>query len=161
FGATVLKDRACREMRVTLHDMKFPIAKRNVEPMTAAQATAIRVKAHERGQQSVALAQAIQFECGLRQKEVIGEWVPIEEPGPLSDIHNDGMKWVRGLRWTDLDDDLCLKRPAAKIDLKKMPMVIEEFGLIYGGATREHLPVSGPMIMHPEGLPWVNYRFRH
>jgi hypothetical protein len=33
------------------------------------------------GWHSIALAQAIQFDCALRQKDVIGEWVPESEPG--------------------------------------------------------------------------------
>ena len=40
---------------------------------------AIVEKAHEMRRDSIALAQAIQFETGLSQKDVIGEWVPESE----------------------------------------------------------------------------------
>jgi hypothetical protein len=45
-------------------------------------ANMIRATAHDHfGWHSIALGQAFQFECTLRQKDVIGEWVPLSEPG--------------------------------------------------------------------------------
>ena len=38
-------------------------------------------RAEHFGWYSIALAQALQFELLLSQKDVIGEWVPVTEPG--------------------------------------------------------------------------------
>lgn len=46
---------------------------------------------------SIALVQAIQFECELKQKEAIGEWVRNKEPG-VSDVTDGKRKWLYGLR---------------------------------------------------------------
>ena len=42
----------------------------------------------------------------LRQKDVIGEWVPRSEPGPSDIWNSDGEKWLRGLRWQEIDGNL-------------------------------------------------------
>ena len=82
--------------------------------MTAEQARAICAKAHEKGRPSIALAQALQFEAGLPQKDVIGEWIPIDEPGEDSNVtFEDKEKWVRGLRWENIDQNLILRKNTA------------------------------------------------
>ena len=91
-----------------MRTLRFPAAQARLVPMTAAQATAIRSKAHEIGWQSLALAQAIQFELKLRAVDVIGEWIPISDPMP-STIAWGNEKWVRGFRWSDIDDKLILR----------------------------------------------------
>jgi hypothetical protein len=48
------------------------------------------------GMPSIQLAQALQFELCLRQKDVIGEWVPVAEPG-MSSVTYHGRKWLCGL----------------------------------------------------------------
>jgi hypothetical protein len=77
----------------------------------ADQVTLIRAEAHRRGFPSIALAQAIQFECIFRQKDVIGEWVPVAEPGTSEIVHespNGGTKkWLRGIRWSEVDEISC------------------------------------------------------
>src|SRR5205085_606645 len=148
FGSQVLKDRACRELRVTLHDMRLPHAERPApERLTKAHANAIRAAAHEQGFPSMALAQALQFECSLRQKEVIGEWVPIDEDGTSAVIHNR-LKWVRGLRRNAIDQNFILRhdselsRKSIEIDLRKdAPMVMEELAHLSGQRSG-----SDPMI---------------
>src|SRR5438477_6974134 len=79
FGSNVLKHRGCRELRLTLHDMRFEQAPRTSEqPVTREWANALRATAHREGLPSMALAQALQFECPqLSQKDIIGEWVPV------------------------------------------------------------------------------------
>jgi hypothetical protein len=61
------------------------------------------------------LAQALQFELMLRQKDVIGEWVPDSEPGE-NDIHHDGRKWFRGIRGDAIDGDMILRHDPASCD---------------------------------------------
>lgn len=159
FGATMLESKDCRELKVLMHDMKFEMPKSRVARLTAEQATAIRAKAHEMGYPSIALAQAIQFECMLRQKDVIGEWVPDAEPG-LSDVTYAGHKWLRGVRWSEIDN-MVLRHTTSKrqkdieVNLQLAPMAVEEF------AKLGQLPASGPVIVHElTGRPYLTHVFR-
>jgi hypothetical protein len=161
FGATTLEDPACERLSVVLHNMRFTVEKPQNERLTLEQATAIRGIAHKMGRPSIALAQAFQFECGLGQKEVIGEWAPPAEDG-LSDIIHDGKKWLRGLRWEMIDSKLILRHVTSRsgrnieIDLRRAPMVMAELDKLNG-----ERPASGPVIVCEfSGLPWTSYEFR-
>jgi hypothetical protein len=129
--------------------------------ITADQVEAIRAKAHELGYHSLALAQALQFDCLFRQKDVIGEWVPEGEPG-LSEIKRPGKKWLRGLRWNEIDQNLILRHMTSKrqkeieINLRLAPMVMEELER-FGGT----FPPAGPVIVREStGLPWPTVSYR-
>ena len=102
FGSTLLADKDCREVKRLLHDMRFKMPKPRTERLTADMVVAIRREAHKLGFASIALAQAFQFDCMFRQKDVIGEWVPISEPG-VSEIISGNEKWLKGLRWEEID----------------------------------------------------------
>lgn len=162
FGATILEDRECERLCGIMHKMRFPMGRPRTERITADQAVAVRAKAHEMGWHSIALAQAIQFELMLRQKDVIGEWVPHSEPG-TSEILVQKLKWITGLRWSEIDENLILRHRTSKrgkdieVDLKLAPMILEELQLI---PVR---PASGPVIVSEfrgRGLPWVDGEFR-
>lgn len=163
FGATLLECKKCVALKVLLHDMRFTNSKPRTERLTAEHAIAIRAKAHRVYKPSIALAQAFQFECILRQKDVIGEWVPQSEPGPLTDIFEGNDKWMRGLRWEEIDDDLILRHMTSKrqkeheVDLKLAPMVLEELRLQFPNG----LPETGPVIISEKhGVPWRTSEFR-
>ena len=175
FGATLLKCQACRTIRSDLRDMRIKAGKPREEALTAEQATAIRNHAHtmvEPYRHSVALAQAFQFDCTLRQKDVIGEWVPLDEPGPLSDVISGNEKWIRGLRAEEIDGNFILRHITSKrekmltLDLKLCPMVMEEFRKMAGlgplaALERGHIPTSGPLIINEQtGSPWSPHTFR-
>lgn len=160
FGATILESEECRRLKETLHDMRFKMPKPRTERITADQVIAVRARAHELGRHSIALAQAFQFECILRQKDVIGEWVPQSEPG-MSDVTNGGDKWLRGIRWSEIDDSLILRHTTSKrekdveVDLKLAPMVMEELDRL------GERPRSGPIIVNERtNLPYNAFRFR-
>jgi hypothetical protein len=165
FGAKFLKDQACREFRMTLHDMKFDVPPSRNEQLTAEHAIAIRAQAHKMGMPSIALAQALQFELRLRQRDVIGEWVPVSE-APFSDVlwSNKNKKWIRGLKWNEIDHNLVLRHPTLArkggvlaIDLRTKRMVREELGT----TDRVSLPASGPMIVAEyNGYPYEGSEFR-
>lgn len=171
FGASLLEVPECEKLSVKLSKMRFPMAKSRSERLTAAQATLIRLEAHKRGRPSIALAQAIQFEGMLRQKDVIGEWVPVAEPG-VTDIESGGMKWLRGIRWEEIDADFRLTHITSKrqkeitVDLKLAPMVLEELHLALGqnalgGLQRDKFPASGPVIFcDTTHLPWIAGEYR-
>jgi hypothetical protein len=132
FGASVLNDVECKRLSELLSVMRFPRSSTTAgEGITAEQATAIRAKAPEVGLYSIAFAQALHFELGLSQKDIIGEWVPIDEPGE-AELSSRGKKWRRGLLWSNVDGDLTLRhsigwgRQSVEFDLKRAPMVMEE-----------------------------------
>lgn len=160
FGAAFLEDPECMRVAGVLSKMKFAKAKPRSERLTAEQATAIRNKAHEMGRPSIALAQAFQFEGMFRQKDCIGEWVPITEPG-MSDVIDGDLKWLRGIRWEEIDN-LVLTHVTSKrskeisLNLRNAPMVMEEL-------TRQfkELPTSGPIVVREiDKLPWPTPEFR-
>ena len=145
--------------------------KPRVERLTADQAVALRAKAHGKKWHTMALAQSLQFELMLRQKDVIGEWVPMSEPGisPVADTTKG--KWLMGLRWDEIDENMILRHNTSKrgkdieVDLKLAPMVLEELALHsqtpIGKLTRAALPASGPMIIcEITGVPYTTAEFR-
>jgi hypothetical protein len=181
FGATLLEDSECERLCNVLHKMRFPGSKARSVSVTADHANAVREMAREEfGWPSMALAQAFQFECTLRQKDVIGEWIPISEPG-ISAITRDGEKWLRGIEWSEIDANLVLKHVTSKkqklteVDLKLAPMVLEEFQLMIGDeklivvdevtkkvtVNRHLLPASGPIIVSEiTAWPWSANEYR-
>ena len=58
------------------------------------------------------------------------------------------LKWLRGIRWSEIDDNLILRHVTSKrqkeieVDLKLAPMVMEELALL--GERQK----SGPLIVN-------------
>src|SRR5713101_3930684 len=86
FGALVLpKEAGCHDVcdifaKMAESHLMGTYSRQRKEYMTAVQARLLRLKAHEMGHHSIALEQAFAFELGVRQKDVIGEWIPRAEP---------------------------------------------------------------------------------
>jgi hypothetical protein len=161
FGLLMLEDRECERLCVTLNKLKFPQHKQCEVTLLPEQADAIREAARRHfGWYSIALAQAFQFELVLRQRDVIGQWLPESEPGD-SDIRYNGLKWCAGIRWSEVADDMVLrhitnkrKKPMAA-DLKLCPMIQEELSHI------TYRSPGGPIIINDvTGLPWSANEFR-
>jgi hypothetical protein len=131
FGATVLDDADCVRLSVALHTKKFKLAKPRSERLTEDHVFAIINKAREAGRKSIALAQALQFQAQLRQKDTIGEYVPLSEPG-ISAIVFDNMKWLRGVTWDEIDENWILRHPPSRggdlIEVQLSPLVRELLG---------------------------------
>jgi hypothetical protein len=180
FGATMLENRQCKRLAGDLHLMRFKGSKPRDVSVTAEQANMIRAKAHEFGWGSIALGQAFQFEGTLRQRDVIGCYEPLSEPG-LSAIMFNSQKWLRGIVWQEIDSDLILRHVTSKkqklgvTDLKLAPMVMEELQLMVGSqplivideatkkvtVNRYLLPVAGPIIVNElNGRPWSANEYR-
>lgn len=181
FGATLLEDPDCERLCGVLHKMRFQGPKPRGVSLTAEYANAIRAAAHEPfGWPSIAMAQAFQFECTLRQKDILGEVVPLAEPG-ISDVIMGKQKWLRGIRWEEIDDNLILKHITSKkqklteVDLKLAPMVLEELQIYAGDerlvlvdevtkkvtVRRDLLPASGPIILNElTMMPWSANEYR-
>lgn len=178
----VLKLPGCRDAKDILDEMEFPNVKRRTTIISNEQAIFIRAEAHRRRLSSIALAQALQTSLGVRQKDALGEWIPVSDPG-LSDIHDGNWKWVVGFRWEEIDHDFRLEHRLSKSlrgreaiadqDEGKMkdwrltlyPMVVEELALIAGVTPaelrRDMLPASGPIVVaEHNGLPWIDKVFQ-
>jgi hypothetical protein len=161
FGFTLLADQQSERLSRVLSKLKFPMAGARSERITADQAEAVRMWAHIIGWHSIGLAQALQFELMLRQKDVIGEYVPLDEPG-VSDIVWAGQKWIRGLRWSEIGDDLILRHITSKkqkpveVDLRNSPMVMDE--LQYLEAIID--PDEPMIICESNGMPYSASEFR-
>jgi integrase len=163
YGAGMLEDQECNRIALYLSRRTFmPALQQKESYLTAEQATAIREKCREIGYFSMALAQAFQFDCVLRQKDVIGEWVPLNEPGESKVIRGD-WKWVRGITWEEIDENLVLRHVTSKkqkkvvIPLTEAPMVSEELS---------HVPdwlkgLGGPVIIYEaDAFPWKAVKYR-
>jgi hypothetical protein len=181
FGATLLEDPNCERLCGVLHKMRFPGTKPRGVSLTADQANLIRTAARGHfGWHSMSLVQALQFDGTLRQKDCLGELVPLAEPG-LSNVIIGDKKWLRGIVWQEIDQNLILRHVTSKklkmveIDLKLGLMVMEELQLIAGDeplirvdeitkkvtVNRHLLPASGPVaICDINGLPWTGTEYR-
>lgn len=160
FGDTFLEDEDCGRLKGVLHSMRFKMTKPRSHRITAEQAQAVIAKAHAMDLHSIALAQAFQFELALRQKDVIGEWVPVSEPG-LSDVTAGNEKWLIGMRWSEIDENLIFRHTTSKrgkdieVDLRLAPMVMEEL------ARLTARPTSGPIIVFERtDAPYHSHQFR-
>jgi hypothetical protein len=164
YGATVLEDNACLMVSGRLRHLRFKQGKPRVQFLTAEQVVAVRRTAHAMGLDSIALAQAIQFEGILRQKDVVGEWMPVTE-----DCRNylvvGEQKWWRGIRYEEISTDLVLTHITSKrqkevvIDLKDCPMIMEELQDRFG--LMSEMPRRGPVIIsEATGLPYTDHSFR-
>ncbi len=159
----------CKEVRETLAKMEFTAPKKRETFVTAEQAIAIRLEAHRQGLPSIALAQAIMYELMVRQKDVIGEYVPMDEPGVSAVLHHR-RKWLYGITYEEISQDLILTHrlskslrgrdaindPAAgkieSFDLKAYPMVMDELQHIQRG--------SGPLVVREStDRPWDSKSF--
>ena len=156
FGVKI-KDPECERLSAVLHYMQFEMAETRKEQLTVEHAKRIIEKAHEAGLPMIALTQAIQFEWGLRQKDVIGEWVP-ELEFDWSDIFSEDRqwKWLRGIRWDQIDSNLILHHITSmglkeiERDLKRTQMVADELERRWPGCMQDRslLPESGPIIRY-------------
>jgi hypothetical protein len=166
YGNVILEDDACVRMSVRMHAMRFQMGKPRVSRITAGQVIAIRNEARRTGRYSIATCQAFQFDCMFRQKDCIGEWVPETEPGD-SDTLDNGFKWLRGIRWDEIDADMVLRHTTSKrqkdveINLNLASMVLEELRFDYLILERKRLPIAGPVIINEEtNLPYNAWEYR-
>jgi hypothetical protein len=89
------------------------------------------------GRASIALAVTLQFDLGLRQKDVIGEWIKASD-GSQEGIMDGLWRWQWGLTWDQIDQDWILSKPTSKSngnevaehDLKLYPDVIAELARV-------------------------------
>lgn len=169
YGNVYLEDDDCMRLSSRLSAMRFKMGKPRRQTIPIEKAAELLEKSRQWGLYSMAQAQAFQFECAFRQRDVIGEWVPISEPGE-SDVFDGGFKWLRGIRWEEIDDNLILTHITSKrqkevtINLTLAPWVMAELKkefLIVEPGKRWRLPKTGPITVHEAtGLPYNAWEFR-
>ena len=123
-------------------------------------------KAIAAGRMSLALGTALQFESGMRQKDVIGEWLPVptgEEPTGivLRGRRGTGWRgWANGLTWADLGRDLVISKETTKTgalvshDLKEFPLVMSLLAQI-----PVEQRIGGLIIDETAGRPYAEFAY--
>lgn len=161
----ICRIKGCAEFKAILSELKFETLPSRTHAPTADQITAIRKAAHVAGRPRAALCYAIQFETSLRQWDVIGQWVGLDDPHP-SAVLAYGKKWI-GPTWAAIDNNLIMARVTptktedstevtVSFDLSECPMICEELALI---------PIEqrvGPLIVNAAtGLPYIRQSWRN
>ena len=163
-GFLTAEDDDCYRLLLALDNVSIRSTKPRNKSLSEEHVNAIRAKAREVGYFSVALAQALQYELMLPQREVIGEWLPRSEAKDGLPARFNDKVWVGGLRWEQIDADYVLTHRGSTcekpIDLKKAPMAFEELDRLI--KFLGHKPKSGPIVVcEATALPWVGIQFRH
>jgi len=113
----------------------------------------------------------------LRQKDVIGEYVPLSEPGFSDTATRKYGKWFRGIRWDEVDSNGILVHTTSKkgkdieVNLALAPMILEELENMFPGSVRvvgertvidrSMWPADGPIIIcETTGWPYTTAEFR-
>lgn len=149
----------CKRLVPIIEALEFEQPPERDEHMEFEQCQAIIAAAHELGHHALAFGQALQYELMFRQKDVIGEWIPITDMNaPMTGILHTApnsqkpKRWDNGLTWAHIKPGLILEklvektkkktRVVAKFDLTKMPLVMAEL---------ERIPMEnrvGPLIIN-------------
>jgi hypothetical protein len=165
FGATILEDGECARLLLALAEMRFERSSPRKQTISSEQSRAFRKKAHWRGWNFMALAQALQFELLLPQKEVIGQWVSMSEPVETDVSHSKFGKWLGGIRWEQVDNEFVLHHSSNRYLLRNSQMVMEELAILaqkpIASLVRDDLSDRGPVIFcEVTGLPYRTSEFR-
>ncbi len=166
FGMAMLENDECERLCNIMPKLRLETGNQpREEALSYEQAEAIIATAHEHGFPSMALAQAVQFDCMFRQMDVIGQWVPFSEPLITDVTDRRKGKWSRGVRWEEIDENWVLRHTTSKktkkieIDLKLAPLAKRELDLQI--ARLGARPAKGPIVIYEgAGVPWIPSEFR-
>ena len=120
----------CKRVHEILEQVQFKAAPRRRTVLNFSHVQAFISKATESNRRSLALGTALQFETGMRQKDVIGEWEPLAMHETGGGIILNDRRWVNGLTWSDLSVDLVISKATTKTgavvshDLKLCPLTL-------------------------------------
>lgn len=119
----------CARLKAILEEARFKQPPRRRARLELRHVQAFIQTALDVGRPSLALGTALQFETGMRQRDVIGEWEPIPPGAPATGIVLRGRRWMNGLTWSDIGPDLVISKATTKTgvivaaDLKLCPLV--------------------------------------
>lgn len=149
----------CAGAAMMLSKLRFEVPAPRKVAMTFEQAKAIVEAAIAQGRRSIALAQALQFELGLRQKDVIGEWIRDDGVGGITGL--SGRRWTGGATWSDIDAQLVLRKATTKTgtvgewNLRLYPLVMLALASYEPLAGR-----TGPLVIDEgAGRPYTYRNF--
>lgn len=157
FGVTLGYD-DCVRADVILGKMRFEMPKNRTSKLTLEHVNKIRAAAHSLKLGSIALAQTIQFDLAMRQKDMVGEWVPHDGVG--GGITHRNTRWTGGLVWSDIDSKMILRKTHVKTgisvehDLNLYPDIVREIELV--DPTRRVGPI---IISEATGEPYKHRTF--
>lgn len=150
----------CERLSAILAEARFKQPGRRLVRLELPHVEAFIEKAIALGRVRMALGTALQFETGMRQRDVIGEWHPLEDGEDRAGIVFADKRWCNGLTWSDLANDLVIHKVTTKTgaivshDLKLCPLVMKVLALI--PATDRIGPV---VIDETAGRPFVHLRY--
>lgn len=156
FGAGILEDEGCLRLKTLLSVMKFPNSKGRSIAINEEQVLAVCEQAERDGFTNIALGQAAQWSFAFRQKDVIGEYVPADDPTP-GVVINDKWKWVRGLHRGEFKDGVLThvtskKQKPFSIELAYCPLFLKYFC---------YAPKDGPLVIDwATGQPYQAWKYR-
>lgn len=167
YGVAAELDRAeCKRLLEILGATEFKQAARRRVRLELSQVQAFVVQAVQAGRPSLALGTLIQFETGMRQRDVIGEWEPVPAGEEQSGIvlrgrrGQDWRRWCNGLTWSDLGRDLVISKETTKTgaivshDLKLFPAIVD----LLNAVPVEHR--VGPLIVDESaGRPYAEFGY--
>lgn len=149
----------CKRVHEILEQAQFKAAPRRRTVLNFGHVQTFIAGAIKSNRRSLALGTALQFETGMRQKDVIGEWEPIAESEASGIILND-RRWVNGLTWSDLGADFVISKVTTKTgamvshDVKLCPLTL---------SLLQQVPVDqrvGPVIIDENsGLPYAAHGY--
>lgn len=167
YGVAAELDQAqCVRLLTILGATEFKQPARRRVRLEHGQVVAFIVEALKAGRLSLALGTAIQFETAMRQKDVIGEWLPVEGADKPTGIALRGRRgkgwrrWSNGLTWSDLGADMIVRKATTKTgaivahDLKLYSMVMELISVV---AVEGRI---GPLIVdETAGRPYAEFAY--
>lgn len=104
----------CERLATILDAARFRQPARRRLRLERAHVEAFVATALEAGRLSLALGTALQFETGMRQRDVIGEWEPLPEGAPRSGILLGRRRWANGLTWSDIGTGMVISKVTTK-----------------------------------------------
>ncbi|MCW6513145.1 integrase [Lichenifustis flavocetrariae] len=153
FGVAI-EMKECVRLAVILANARFEAPAKRVTVLELEHIEAVRVAAHAAGRPSLAIGMALQWELMLRQRDVIGEWEPIDpDIGAESPFVINGRQWVNGLTWEGVSPSWILTKVTTKtgsevrFDLSLCPTVMEELNKVPLASRR------GPLVIDENADP--------
>ena len=150
----------CERLQKIMDNARFKAPGRRRAKLELRHVIAFIAEAKAASRLSLALGTAVQFETGMRQKDVIGEWEPIPKGTAPHGIVLQGRRWVNGLTWSDIGNKLVISKETTKTgaivshDLNLCPMTLELLQLIGAGGR------IGPLIIdETAGRPYAEWSY--
>ncbi len=146
----------CSTLRAELREVRFGAGKRRKEYLTYPQVMAFYDKAHEMGLGWMARCLLIQFEFGIRRRDVIGMYFT-DESGEGA-IRIGKRVWRDGITWGNIDEHGVFRRLVSKTALtseeEAVHVVADYPKLVAELALTPTAKRIGPIIINPKtGVP--------